>query len=75
MMMNIYKYTITYFDEIENKCRERKGLVCGEFFTDVANLLTEYYGEQETESVSIEFITDSAVIESGEIPDDIKLEG
>ena len=73
--MNIFKYTVTYYDAFDNKIRERKGLVCANTFAEAVNELTEYYGESETESLALDYITDGAVVESCEIPDDIKLEG
>lgn len=73
--MIIFKYIVTYYSEFDDKIHENKGLVCADTFAEAAQELTKYYGEQETESLTLDYVDDGAVIESSEIPDDIKLEG
>lgn len=65
-----YKYTVTYYEEIDEKNYERRtvsGVVAAKTFNSACDKLTDYYGETQIEKMSIEFIEDIDVIEWDEL--------
>ena len=65
-----YKYTVTYYEEIDEKNYELKtvsGVVTAKTFNSACDKLTDYYGENQIEKMSIEFIEDMDVIEWDEL--------
>ena len=65
-----YKYTVTYYEEIDEKNYELRtvsGVVTAKTFNSACDKLTDYYGENQIEKMSIEFIEDMDVIEWDEL--------
>ena len=65
-----YKYTVTYYEEIDEKNYELKtvsGVVTAKTFNSACDKLTDFYGENQIEKMSIEFIEDMDVIEWDEL--------
>ena len=65
--MNFFLYKITYYCGCENKSKEEKGIVCGKTCSEAVERLTSYYGEQETEKFSIEFLTEDGIVDANDI--------
>ena len=49
------KYIITWYNEIENKEINSEGYVFGENYAEAVDQLMRYYGEDETNSFSLEW--------------------
>ena len=65
-----YKYTVTYYEEIDEKNYELRtvsGVVTAKTFNSACDKLTDFYGENQIEKMSIEFIEDMDVIEWDEL--------
>lgn len=65
-----YKYTVTYYEEIDEKNYELKtvsGVIAAKTFNGACDKLTDYYGEDSIEKMSMEFIEDMDIIEWDEL--------
>ena len=52
-MNAIYEYTITYFDETEEKRMTASGLVCGDSYGAAMTVLASYYGDENVISACL----------------------
>ena len=50
----MFKYDVTYWDEVDSKTRKDAGLTTAKSWGEAVEKVREYYGEKNTYSVSIE---------------------
>lgn len=66
-MMFFTKYTVTYWDEIDEKTRVATGIACGETLLENTRRITEYYGDNRIDELAIYVVeeTECGVWEDG----------
>lgn len=60
--MNFYMAEIDWYNELEEKTQKEKCLTFGSSYADATERLVKYYGENNLEKVTLEFLYDSEVL-------------
>ena len=60
--MNLYYYKIKSYNTFDSKEEKEDGYTVGENYTDALNRLMEFYGEDETLTVTLKYVTDRPIL-------------
>ena len=62
MIMCLYYYKIKIYNDIDHKEEKEDGYTVGENYADALNRLMDFYGEDETLTVTLKYITDRPIL-------------
>lgn len=61
-----YRYSIKYYDSDSLNLETSSGIVCANSYSEAVSRILQYYGEHETEELTVKFIYDFTVLKMPE---------